>query len=140
MFGITTLGLILPILYLLLGMENSTNSEDNVFDFIKSFGLIMENPILLYTYLAIIILTAVFAVSGISVTRRISATSRSVIDSLRTVLVYIICLILQWETFNILQVFGFILILWGTLTYNNVINPPFCFEKPRAEEELIEEI
>ncbi|KAJ3199979.1 hypothetical protein HK099_002864, partial [Clydaea vesicula] len=35
MFGITTLGLILPILYLLLGMENSTNSEDNVFDFIK---------------------------------------------------------------------------------------------------------
>jgi hypothetical protein len=51
--------------------------------------------------------------SGLSVTRKVSATARSTIDTTRTIFIWAISLALGWETFKWLQVVGFGVLLYG---------------------------
>ncbi|KAF9997955.1 hypothetical protein BGZ65_006488 [Modicella reniformis] len=60
---------------------------------------------------------------GISVTKTIHATSRSTIDSCRTLFIWGISIYLGWEAFLPLQVLGFIMLVYGTFVFNGVINP-----------------
>ncbi|XP_005062782.2 PREDICTED: solute carrier family 35 member F6, partial [Ficedula albicollis] len=48
-----------------------------------------------------------FNFAGLSVTRELSATTRTVLDSLRTLLVWALSLALRWERFHALQLPGF---------------------------------
>ncbi len=42
----------------------------------------------------------------------------------RTIFIWIISLALQWETFKSLQVVGFVVLIYGTFIFNDVIKPP----------------
>ncbi|XP_014560666.1 hypothetical protein COCVIDRAFT_34310 [Bipolaris victoriae FI3] len=80
---------------------------------------------------------------GLSVTRTVSATSRSTIDTCRTLFIWIVSLGLGWETFKWLQVLGFALLVYGTFLFNDLIRPPLkaCVERhhePLLPEEPIE--
>jgi hypothetical protein len=80
---------------------------------------------------------------GLSVTRTVSATSRSTIDTCRTLFIWIVSLGLGWETFKWLQVLGFALLVYGTFLFNDLIRPPMksCVERhpePLLPEEPIE--
>lgn len=68
---------------------------------------------------------------GLSVTRTVSATSRSTIDTCRTLFIWIVSLGLGWETFKWLQVLGFALLVYGTFLFNDIVNPPLkaCMDK-----------
>lgn len=50
-----------------------------------------------------------------------------------------ISLALQWETFKYLQVLGFIVLIYGTFLFNDVIAPPplAIFEKPASETNVV---
>lgn len=61
---------------------------------------------------------------GLSVTRTVSATSRSTIDTSRTLFIWIVSLALGWETFKWLQVVGFALLVYATFVFNNIVRPP----------------
>ncbi|KAI8941079.1 hypothetical protein NX059_002319 [Plenodomus lindquistii] len=61
---------------------------------------------------------------GLSVTRTVSATSRSTIDTCRTLFIWIVSLGLGWETFKWLQVAGFALLVYGTFLFNDLVRPP----------------
>jgi len=61
---------------------------------------------------------------GLSVTRSISATARSTIDTCRTLFIWLVSLGLGWETFKWLQVLGFVLLVYGTGVFNEVVRPP----------------
>ncbi|KIW01141.1 uncharacterized protein PV09_07427 [Verruconis gallopava] len=61
---------------------------------------------------------------GLSVTRSVSATSRSTIDTCRTLFIWIVSLGLGWETFKWLQVVGFALLVYGTFLFNDIVRPP----------------
>jgi len=76
---------------------------------------------------------------GLSVTRTVSATSRSTIDTCRTLFIWIVSLGLGWETFKWLQVAGFALLVYGTFLFNDLIRPPLkaCIE--RKSEPLLPE-
>lgn len=77
---------------------------------------------------------------GLSVTRTVSATSRSTIDTCRTLFIWIVSLGLGWETFKWLQVVGFALLVYFTFLFNGLIQPPFDFLKAREPiEELLPE-
>jgi drug/metabolite transporter (DMT)-like permease len=79
---------------------------------------------------------------GLSVTRTVSATSRSTIDTCRTLFIWLVSLALGWETFKWLQVAGFVLLVYGTFLFNDIIRPPLkaCLPKvQRAREELLPE-
>ncbi|KAK0374947.1 integral membrane protein [Colletotrichum paranaense] len=77
---------------------------------------------------------------GLSVTRSVSATSRSTIDTCRTLFIWIVSLGLRWETFKWLQVVGFGLLVYFTFLFNGIVQPPFQFLVPDEEvEELLPE-
>ncbi|KAI9770081.1 MAG: hypothetical protein M1840_003531 [Geoglossum simile] len=61
---------------------------------------------------------------GLSVTRTVSATSRSTIDTCRTLFIWIVSLGLNWESFKWLQVVGFILLVYGTFLFNGIVRVP----------------
>ncbi|KAF6036115.1 SLC35F6 [Bugula neritina] len=67
---------------------------------------------------------AFFNFSGISVTRELSATTRMVLDSLRTIVVWVVSVIV-WDPFNAVQIPGFILLGLGTAIYNGLLTKPF---------------
>lgn len=79
---------------------------------------------------------------GLSVTRTVSATSRSTIDTCRTLFIWLVSLGLGWETFKWLQVAGFAMLVYGTFVFNDIVRPPLkaCIPRSRRErEELLPE-
>lgn len=61
---------------------------------------------------------------GLSVTRTVSATARSTIDTCRTLFIWLVSLSLGWETFKWLQILGFALLVYGTFLFNDIVQPP----------------
>jgi hypothetical protein len=78
---------------------------------------------------------------GLSVTRTVSATARSTIDTCRTLFIWIVSLGLGWESFKWLQVLGFALLVYGTFLFNNIVKPPLksCVVSRMEAEELLPE-
>lgn len=70
-----------------------------------------------------IISIAIFNYSGLSVTKELSATSRMVLDSMRTILVWGAELIFGWKLFDPMQLIGFAVLLVGMCAYNDIILP-----------------
>ena len=71
---------------------------------------------------------AVFNLSGLLVTKYASSTSRTVVDTLRTILVWIFFLTMPLsikETFSWLQLFGFIVLIIGSVIYNEIVEIPY---------------
>ena len=58
---------------------------------------------------------------GISITRKLSAVHRLVLDSGRSIIVWAVSMILGWQQFQILQIVGFILMITGVLIFNNIL-------------------
>jgi hypothetical protein len=77
---------------------------------------------------------------GLSVTRSVSATARSTIDTCRTLFIWMVSIGLGWESFKWLQVVGFAMLVYFTFLFNGIVQPPFAFLKPEEEvEELLPE-
>lgn len=72
---------------------------------------------------------AFFNFAGISVTKEISATTRTVLDSVRTLIVWVFGLLVGWEKYSTLQLFGFIILITGIMVHNDVLFRPFCIKK-----------
>lgn len=93
------------------------------FDISKSFDQMFSNPPILYSSFLIMLSICIFNFCGITLTFILSATARSTIDTSRTLLVWIISLSIGWETFEWLQLLAFGLLVFGTLSFNGVIQP-----------------
>ena len=62
-----------------------------------------------------------------------SSTSRSTIDTCRTLFIWLVSLGLGWETFKWLQVVGFVLLVYFTFLFNGLVQPPLEFLRVREE-------
>lgn len=75
----------------------------------------IDNAPVLYSGIAIAFSIAFFNYFGLSVTRHVSATARSLTDTCRTLSIWLISLGLGWERFifptSLLQVTGFSLLV-----------------------------
>ena len=60
-------------------------------------------------------------VAQVSVTKKLSGAARATIDACRTLFVWFFCLWAGWERFHLLQVVGFVILLSGTSTYNEIL-------------------
>lgn len=100
-------------------VENTTRAFDD-FD---------ANKILIMLSVFICFSIACFNAFGVSVTKNASAAQRSTIDTSRTVIIWIFFLIVPFngkrEDFSVLQLFGFIFLVFGTLVYNEILVLPF---------------
>lgn len=77
-----------------------------------------------FFFIGTVISIAFFNFAGLSVTKEMSATTRMVLDSVRTFVIWIVSLALKWQKFNWLQLVGFIILFNGMCLYNDVILRP----------------
>lgn len=80
-----------------------------------------------------VISIAFFNFAGVSVTKEMSATTRTVLDSIRTLTVWAASLACQWEVFSYLQPLGFVLLVFGMFVYNDVLIRPWLVRKGYLE-------
>jgi drug/metabolite transporter (DMT)-like permease len=87
-----------------------------------------NSDVLIWSSVGTIVAVGVYRSAGMIITKNMSATTRSVISSLRTLLVWIAALSLKWEMFQFLQPTGFMILMIGILIYFGTITLDFfCF-------------
>ncbi|XP_055638254.1 solute carrier family 35 member F6 [Toxorhynchites rutilus septentrionalis] len=120
-FGFSVLGLLLLPMYHINVIPPFNNNAHGVLeDFPDAMAQISNNALLQLAIIGTIVSIAFFNFAGISVTKEISATTRMVLDSVRTVVIWGVSLALSWQKFHYLQIFGFTALLFGICVYNNV--------------------
>ncbi|XP_041832256.1 solute carrier family 35 member F6 [Melanotaenia boesemani] len=140
LFGFIVLSLLLIPMYFIHVGNFSNNPRHVLEDALDAFCQIGHKPLILLALLGNTVSIAFFNFAGISVTKEISATTRMVLDSLRTLVIWVVSLALGWESFHGLQVLGFLVLLLGTGLYNGLHLPllariPFCAAFVNREEE-----
>ncbi|VDH95461.1 Hypothetical predicted protein, partial [Mytilus galloprovincialis] len=119
-FGFVLLGLLLiPFFHIDAGAfsELPTHKLDDAIDAFHQLG---QNWQILTATLGNIFSIAFFNFAGISVTREISATTRMVLDSVRTIIIWVAALALDWQKFIPLQILGFVVLIIGMMLYNDI--------------------
>jgi len=96
-------------------MENSAYAfyqmKNNGWLIVETFGSILS--------------IACFNSFGIGITKYASAAHRAVTDTSRTILVWILCTLLGYQKLEWPSATGFLLVLLGTLVYNEILIIPF---------------
>lgn len=135
-FIVTVIGMI--ILHLVVG--RTEQGRNGYFDAEEGWQEMAHNKAIAVSSVLIMISIGGFNFFGLSVTRTVSATARSTIDTCRTLFIWIVSLGLGWETFKWLQILGFALLVYGTFLFNDIVRPPLksCIKK-RKEALLAEE-
>lgn len=124
-FGFTVLSLLLIPFYFITPCAIRIDIPDcRLEDAIDAFYQLGNNPIIVIATVGTILSIAFFNFAGISVTREMSATTRMVLDSLRTVVIWVVSIAVGWESFNWIQLTGFLILLVGTFIYNDAVFMP----------------
>ncbi|GAA5904595.1 hypothetical protein JCM8208_004825 [Rhodotorula glutinis] len=94
------------------------------FDVQQGWHEIVDNPKVWTSSIVIAFSIACFNFCGLAVTRTVSATARSTIDSCRVIGIWAVSLLLGWESFKLLQVVGFLFLTYGAFVFNGVMAFP----------------
>ncbi|KAI2470572.1 integral membrane protein [Annulohypoxylon bovei var. microspora] len=138
LFGLAVTLICMLVLHLVVGRTEA--GRYGMFDMVEGFRQMVEYKAVWVSSLLTMVSIGGFNFFGLSVTRSVSATARSTIDSCRTLFIWIVSLGLGWESFKGLQVAGFALLVYFTFLFNGVVQPPFKFLQPTEEvEELLPE-
>ncbi|KAI0340587.1 hypothetical protein BDW22DRAFT_1359983 [Trametopsis cervina] len=134
-FGALTILLVMPILPLI--SPSLPPSVQPFFDLKRGLDQMLNTPTVLWSGVAIMFSISFFNFFGLSVTKHVSATARSLTDSCRTLSIWLVSLGLGWERLvwpvSLLQMLGFSLLVYGTFLFNSLVKPPW-FLRPRAVE------
>ncbi|RMJ09492.1 hypothetical protein BHE90_011743 [Fusarium euwallaceae] len=133
-FGFTVTVLAMVVLHAAIG--STPAGRYGYFDMVEGWHQMIGNKKVLLSSILIMISIGGFNFFGLSVTRSVSATSRSTIDTCRTLFIWIVSLGLGWETFKWLQIVGFALLVYFTFLFNGIVQAPL--ECLRVEEEIEE--
>ncbi|KAI4125488.1 MAG: hypothetical protein LQ338_004214 [Usnochroma carphineum] len=135
-FLVTLIGMI--VLHLAVGRTDA--GRNGYFDMREGWREITQYRVIAVTSVLIMFSIGGFNFFGLSITRSVSATARSIIDTCRTLFIWIVSLGLGWETFKWLQIVGFVLLVYGTFLFNDIVRPPLKACVPRRKvEPLLEE-
>jgi drug/metabolite transporter (DMT)-like permease len=129
-FGFSATLVAQTILHFTVGV--SAAGQHGYFDARDGYRQVLGNRLIAVTSVLIMVSIGGFNFFGLSVTRSISATSRSIIDTCRTLFIWIVSLGLGWESFKWLQVVGFALLVYGTFLFNDLVRPPIKALLPRG--------
>lgn len=106
-----------------------------------------QNGLLLFFVILGVFSIATFNVTGVTVTKYINALARSICDVTRTVIVWIVGIIItvsagvnrpnyKWELIDgaaiTIQLLGFLVLIAGNLIYNKILKIPFLMPKEAA--------
>ncbi|KAI6242902.1 UAA transporter family protein [Aphelenchoides fujianensis] len=108
LFGMIILSvLMIPMYWIRVPITFSTDPEHRLENVIDAFKEIGQNPEIALALMCTIVSIAFFNFAGVSVTKRLSATTRMVLDSVRTLVIWILSIPLFHEKFIPLQLLGF---------------------------------
>ncbi|KAB8349406.1 hypothetical protein FH972_023433 [Carpinus fangiana] len=122
-----TFGLVIIIFGQIVAQKlygNTKAGSDNIFDARAGWEEIIHNPQLWISGLFVVMLTGFYNCFALGLTKSLNATSRSTVDTSRTLIIWIASLALGWESFKMLQLCGFIVMAYGTLAFNDVASIP----------------
>ncbi|CAH2353481.1 hypothetical protein CLIB1423_11S00650 [[Candida] railenensis] len=125
-YGASILLIAFSFMHVVIGTFFSSSPKefkDSPFNIVESFSQMFSNRIVLISSICIMVSISSFNFFGISLTHELSATSRSTVDTCRTLLVWILAIAMGWESFAFLQFLGFVVMVFGTLCFNGVLNP-----------------
>ena len=135
-FLVTFIGMI--ILHIAVGRTDA--GRYGYFDMKEGWREVTEYRAVAVSSVLIMISIGGFNFFGLSITRSVSATARSIIDTCRTLFIWIVSLGLGWESFKWLQIVGFALLVYGTFLFNQLIAPPTrCAIREKRDRLLPEE-
>ncbi|XP_033642637.1 solute carrier family 35 member F6-like [Asterias rubens] len=138
-FGFFILSTLLVPFYFINAGQLSELPDHVLDNAIDAFYQIKNNTFILVGTVGTIVSIAFFNFSGVSVTKEMNATTRMVLDSLRTMVIWAVSLIVRWENFEWLQLLGFFSLILGTFIYNDAVFAPllrkFNILPPLATEE-----
>ncbi|NWJ06270.1 S35F6 protein, partial [Crypturellus undulatus] len=138
-FGFVILSLLLvPLSYIPVGGWSGT-PRHTLEDALDALCQLRHRPLVALPLLATVGSIAFFNFAGVSVTKELSATTRMVLDSLRTVAVWAASVAVGWERFHALQVAGFLVLLAGAALYNGLQRPLVARLCPARRDEEEEE-
>ncbi|XP_053680107.1 solute carrier family 35 member F6 [Anopheles nili] len=121
-FGFSVLGtLLLPMYFIHVMYPFNSNAHGVLEDLPDALAQLGNNYQLIMAICGMIVSIAFFNFAGISVTKEISATTRMVLDSVRTLVVWMVSLLLVWQKFHYLQLIGFAGLLFGMCLYNDIV-------------------
>jgi hypothetical protein len=119
-FGLCGTSFFLLIFYYIPGESGGNHLESTP----DAFVMMSNSWIISICLVGTVISISFFNFFGLSVTKTISATTRMVLDSVRTFVIWAISLGIGWQDFQYFQVIGFVLLLAGTFIYNKIIPLP----------------
>ncbi|KAN0077243.1 hypothetical protein V8E55_011098 [Tylopilus felleus] len=129
LFGALTILLLMPFM-----AQESVSSRSPFFDLTRGWYQMINTPSVLWSGIVIALSISLFNYFGLSVTRHVSATARSLTDTCRTLSIWLISLALGWERLlfpiSLLQVLGFSLLVYGTFLFNNLVQAPSFLRSP----------
>lgn len=121
LFGFITLSaLLVPFYFIPVSPPFSNNAHHVLEDLPDALTQLANSGRLSLAMLGTIVSIAFFNFAGISVTKELSATTRIVLDSVRTVVVWVYSLLLEGKQFYFLDFIGFSLLIIGMCVYNNI--------------------
>ncbi|CAH0716709.1 unnamed protein product, partial [Brenthis ino] len=121
-FGFSVLSVLLVIFYWVPAPPHfDNNARGTIEDVVDGLVQIGNNSLLLLAILGTILSIAFFNFAGISVTKEMSATTRMVLDSVRTFVIWMVSLAVLWQKFHWQHVIGFIVLILGMCEYNGIL-------------------
>jgi hypothetical protein len=91
---------------------------------LDAFTMMKNNPGIVAALIGNMLSISLFNFTGVSVTKYMNASTRMVLDSLRTIVIWAVSLGLKWESFCWVQLIGFAVLIAGTLIYNAMVKLP----------------
>lgn len=121
LFGFVVLAILqIPFYFIYVGPVFGKNPREVLEDVLDGFVQMGNNNLLIVATMGTIISIAFFNFAGISVTKEISATTRMVLDSVRTLVIWLCSMAFMGQKFEWLQLVGFTVLLYGMFLYNGI--------------------
>ncbi|GAN05276.1 integral membrane protein [Mucor ambiguus] len=92
----------------------------NVFDITQGLQDVFSSYVLWQSALLLAFMVAIFNFFGLAVSTTIGVPGRSMIDTSRTVLTWIIAVHYGWDSFSWLELIGFTVLVFGVFIFNGV--------------------
>jgi len=124
-WGFTTLAILLvPFSFIYVGPSFGHGPRFVLEDAYDGVYQLAHNPLLALAFSGTVISIAFFNFAGISVTKELTATTRMVLDSVRTLVIWAVSMAIGWQHFFFLQLIGFCILITGMMLYNDIVILP----------------
>jgi len=142
-FGFTFVSLLLIPFYWIPSMPGGGNTGGSFDNAVDAFVQMSNSYLVCLALAANTISIAFFNFFGVSITKYSSATTRMVLDTVRTVILWMIYLAAGEQPFQYMQLIGYPILVFGMALYNQLIpiNSPWFrnMEKEEEREPLLEQ-